>query len=612
MKTKIHRIWKIIRYGEELEVGFILSGVLAAVSDAFKPFIVLLTSKVLIEAVLEKTRYDVLFQKILILISVYFLLSLVVSFCTQQSQVHSKNFLRKHDMKKAVHLLNIDYEWTENEEMRKNIVELYNLETKNVFGFRPFVSYISRTAGGMTGILLALYFTYGFFQKEFSLGGLSKWTVNGGFILVFVGVFFLTLRINAGINKNFAKVIGGENLKILRFLKSYNQLIYRYQSGKDIRLYHQDLVKRYGTKYRYYMEKSHTFLSDVFTKSCALETLMTCLVLGVIYLFVGLKTIYGAVRFSEVLLYIGVFNQMIKQAMDLVDSLSCLYASDIYREKLLDYYATGEKRNFSGEESSKTSKASGIEVKNLFFSYPSSEKEVLKDISFEVKKGERLAIVGVNGSGKSTLVKLLMGLYSNYSGKISVEGKDIQKMDFHVHAEKFSPVFQDFKLLALTLKENLCAFQERSDEEIRKVMKETGLSEFYEKHGGDVYLSREFEEKGVEISGGEAQKIALARALLKDGAIFILDEPTAALDPISEYEIYKKFDSMTSGKTSIFISHRLSSCKFCDSILVLDEGRIVQRGSHDELLSEVKGKYKELWEAQAQYYQDDEKRWIES
>ena len=137
-------------------------------------------------------------------------------------------------------------------------------------------------------------------------------------------------------------------------------------------------------------------------------------------------------------------------------------------------------------------------------------------------------------------------------------------------------------------------------------------SEFYEKHGGDVYLSREFEEKGVEISGGEAQKIALARALLKDGAIFILDEPTAALDPISEYEIYKKFDSMTSGKTSIFISHRLSSCKFCDSILVLDEGRIVQRGSHDELLSEAKGKYKELWEAQAQYYQDDEKRWIES
>ena len=245
-----------------------------------------------------------------------------------------------------------------------------------------------------------------------------------------------------------------------------------------------------------------------------------------------------------------------------------------------------------------------IEFKNVSFAYPDSEKTVLKNLNLTLRRGERLAVVGKNGSGKTTFVKLLCRLYDPIEGEILFNGKNIKEYDYKEYLNLFSVVFQDFKLLALPLAQNISGGEAYDKLKVVEVLKNTGLDLSKFKNAEETYLYKNFDDEGVNISGGEGQKIAIARALYKDAPLIILDEPTAALDPIAEAEIYSKFDGLVKNKTSLYISHRLSSCKFCSHILVFDAGLIVQEGSHEELLAED-GLYSKLWNAQAQYYQEE-------
>ena len=245
-----------------------------------------------------------------------------------------------------------------------------------------------------------------------------------------------------------------------------------------------------------------------------------------------------------------------------------------------------------------------IEFRNVSFRYPGSETFTLRNFSLKLRIGERMAIVGMNGSGKTTLIKLLCRLYDPQEGEILLNGVDIRKFKQDEYIRLFSVVFQDFKLLALPLGQNVASSVNADGALAEKCLFQAGLKERLDRmpEGLDTPLYKDVFDDGVEISGGEAQKIAIARALYKDAPFVLLDEPTASLDPLSEYEIYSKFDTMVGDKTAIYISHRLSSCRFCDDIAVLHEGRLVQRGSHDRLLQDKTGKYYELWQAQAQYY----------
>ena len=245
-----------------------------------------------------------------------------------------------------------------------------------------------------------------------------------------------------------------------------------------------------------------------------------------------------------------------------------------------------------------------IEFRNVSFRYPGMEQYALRDFSLKLRVGERMAIVGMNGSGKTTMIKLLCRLYDPQEGEILLNGVDIRKFDRDEYVGLFSVVFQDFGLLSMPLGQNVASSMEVDRELAMDCLRKAGLEERVERlpKGLDTYLYQDIADDGVEISGGEAQKVALARALYKDAPFVLLDEPTASLDPLSEYEIYSGFDAMTGNKTAIYISHRLSSCRFCDDIAVFHEGRLVQRGSHEELLKDEQGKYYELWHAQAQYY----------
>lgn len=243
-----------------------------------------------------------------------------------------------------------------------------------------------------------------------------------------------------------------------------------------------------------------------------------------------------------------------------------------------------------------------IEFRDVTYKYPGEKNAALKNVSLIIRQGEKISIVGENGAGKSTFVKLLMRLYRPTSGKILLNGIDIQEIDIVDYTKMLSAVFQDDKLLAFSLRENVCGLV-RNDAKLNDVIEKIKFTDRLDAlpQGLDTILSREFDIDGLEMSGGEQQKVTIARALFKDSSIIILDEPTSNLSPIAEYEFYKQFNELVESKTAVFISHRLSSCKFCDRIVVFDNGRIIECGSHSELMK-LRGTYSSMFSTQARYY----------
>jgi len=275
----------------------------------------------------------------------------------------------------------------------------------------------------------------------------------------------------------------------------------------------------------------------------------------------------------------------------------CSYVNDYL--KLPEYTPT-----FSTGTRAVTGEKHCIEFVNVGFKYPRSEQYVLKNINLKIVSGEHLSVVGLNGAGKTTFIKLLCRLYDVTEGEILIDGVNIKEYSDEEYRKLFAVVFQDFKLFAFSLKENIAFGEEMREEDINRVLELSGFYEDTQKlpEGLDTMIYKSFDENGMELSGGQQQKVAIARALYKDAPIVILDEPTAALDPIAEYDIYRRFDTLIGGKTAIYISHRLSSCKFCDKIAVFAENTIKEYGTHDELVDKQNGIYAELFATQAQHY----------
>ena len=379
----------------------------------------------------------------------------------------------------------------------------------------------------------------------------------------------------------------------------------------DMRFYKQQAIAEY------YLEKNDTFgMKSTFAQYAkgpmglliALSSCVSAFLTGLIYLLVCIKAWAGAFGLGTATQYIGSVTSFFGGFSELMKCIGVMRINSSFLDTVFELLDTP---NTMYQGSLTTEKRSDIqydvEFRDVSFKYPGSEAYALRHVNMKFKVGSRLAVVGMNGSGKTTFIKLLCRLYDPTEGEILLNGIDIRKYRYDDYMKIFSVVFQDFQLLALPLGQNVAASQTYDAARVLDCLNKAGFGEKLAKmpHGLDTYLYKSVDTEGVDVSGGEAQKIAIARALYKDSPFIILDEPTAALDPIAEAEIYSKFDEIAGDKTAVYISHRLSSCKFCDEIAVFDSGSVIQQGTHSDLLADESGKYFELWNAQAQYYKKD-------
>ena len=434
-----------------------------------------------------------------------------------------------------------------------------------------------------------------------------------GVIFLFI-IYAVIIIFNAGLTKKSGKLWSDffqdknylQTNRVLSFYQDFHQN--RYQRGKDIRIYNQSQMLL--DEYDKFSSEDMSYWKKLYHKMFIHDTLPNSLniILELItYAFIITRAISGMYTASEAVvlimsisrLLLGV-GRIISYKVDFLDIVPLNIQHifdflDIPDEKYKGTIPT-EKRDDNEYE---------FEFRHVYFKYPGSEQYVLQDINLKWRIGEKMALVGKNGSGKSTLVKLLTRLYDPTEGEITLNGIDIRKYKYEEYMDLFSVVFQDSRLFSFSLAENVAANTEYDAKRVEDCVRRAGLSERLDsmEKGIETCLYKDFDEQGVEISGGEAQKLCLARAIYKGSPFIVFDEPTAALDPISEHDIYTKFNGIVVTRTAIYISHRLSSCRFCDDITVLDGGRIIERGSHDKLLA-AGGAYAELWSAQAEYYRD--------
>ena len=427
-------------------------------------------------------------------------------------------------------------------------------------------------------------------------------------IAIMLGVTYISPALSNKAGSYFAL---NRNLNVLtnRLWNFFVLLGINRENADDVRIYRQDKMLEMGGS-----KKDNVFSSQgIFAKysrgpaglfraaSAAVSVSFT----GVVYAFVCLKAWAGAFGLGAVTQYVASITKVSGSLSRIIGIFGSLRVNASYLTQVFEFLdipnnmyqgsLTVEKRRDRKYE---------VEFRDVSFQYPGSKTYALRHVNMKFEVGKRLAVVGMNGSGKTTFIKLLCRLYDPTEGEILLNGIDIRKYSYMEYMMLFSVVFQDFKLFALPLGENVAGAAEYDGERVKDCLEKAGFAERLTEmpDGLKTYLYKDYDNDGVNISGGEGQKIAIARALYKDAPFIILDEPTAALDPIAEAEIYGKFDEIAGDKTTIYISHRLSSCKFCDEILVFHEGSVIQQGTHASLVADSSGKYHELWHAQAQYY----------
>ncbi len=385
---------------------------------------------------------------------------------------------------------------------------------------------------------------------------------------------------------------------------------FTYDNGKDVRIYNAyDLFKRWTIE-PMKSKKYRDSLKDVTigeVGTAVTDDMLSTIIEAFSYISVVILALSGEISVGNVLKFINCLTRFMKC---ICLSLVCLvpsFAMEARKQMSTLEFLELEDEMYKGKLplEKRSDNQYQIEFKNVSFKYPGTENYALKNFSLKLKIGEKLAIVGMNGSGKTTMIKLLCRLYDPTEGEILLNGVNIQKFKQDEYSKLFSVVFQDYVLFPYRLAENVAIDINYDAEKVKDCLIKADFGERLVELENNIetYITKGYDDSGVEFSGGEQQKIAIARAIYKEAPFILLDEPTAALDPLSEYEIYSNFDKIIGNKTAIYISHRLSACRFCKKIAVFHEGALVQLGSHDELVKEKDGKYFEMWNAQAKYYQ---------
>lgn len=446
--------------------------------------------------------------------------------------------------------------------------------------------------------------------KATEVNTLSKWSNSVIFTIVLLALIAVPILINIWVAKKqalIAKKGFDDNLRLNTKVEYLINTVIEYKNGPVFRLYKAGelLIHQYKNFQAEAIQIYFKQNNDEMTYDAIGGLIAAFFSMG-IYLLVVIKSYYGAIAIGSVLLYAGYFIQM----TGALNVLFSVFAGLNTLVSVLSYYAEFlqikpdtmgtlpvEKRDDNEYE---------IKFNDVSFKYPGDDKYILRHLNLSLKVGEKLALVGRNGSGKSTIVKLMARLYPVTEGSITLNGIDVNKYNVDEYRSLLAVVFQDFKLFPFSMAENVAGSMTVDEKRVEEALYIAGIHDRVAEmpKGIHTILYKALDEAGIEVSGGEAQKIAIARAWYRDAPFVILDEPTSELDPLSEFEVYRRFDELVSDKTSIYISHRMSSTRFANRIVVLADGEVIQSGTHDELMARG-GLYADLFNAQADYYREE-------
>lgn len=588
---KVTRVYKFfLRNIYKFKPSYFLTLLFKLLFEGTEPYIQLIIPALIVDELIG----DKSVKTLVLLVALFVILKAIYGFiieflkCTFEKQ--NDYIGKRFEEMLAYKTMTMDFQYTED----KEILDLSEKATMSLTWYSGGIEgLISRLVSILTNMItlvgvVSILFVY------------APWLALVLIVTVLISclIDYITSRINL---KYFNK--------LPKINRRFGYVFYQLSGieyGKDIRLYDaSDTFNGIG-------EKTIDEFTDTFknqygdlNKIGQADNLVIRIRDFISYVYVGYLALIQRITIGNFTMLIQAINNFTNSASIVISGVVHIFDACNYFENYIDFIELDdviEKHN----EPLPSMKDFIIEFKNVSFKYPKTDKYILKNINLTIKSGQHLSIVGLNGAGKTTLVKVLTRLYDVTEGEILLNGVNIKKINYEDYKKVFATVFQDFKIFAFSMNENIDCNKTLTEKEIDEIISFVGLKEDVENlsHGKDTSLYKMFDEDGTELSGGQAQKVAIARAMAKRAPFIILDEPTAALDPIAEANIYARFKELVGDKTAIYISHRLSSCKLADEIIVFQDNIIQEKGSHEELMKQ-NGLYQKMFNAQAKYYLEE-------
>lgn len=607
-------IWRGVGILNQILPHFWLYQVLCTIAETFSPYFGLYMSARLVDELAGNCDYRKLMQLAAVTVIGGLLISLAIKLLQSKRDLRENIAWSKREAFLADVQNDLQYEHLEDPDVWLRRSEILDASNATGAGLSQVMFQISALFRDILGVVFSASLTVSMLtmtaQGEYrGVFGFINSPVSAVMILALImASAFCSIRLSA------ARAAGQQ--KALNKLTKVNT---RYRLfgplwGADMIMF--DLQRIVMEEFRKYQLRPEWIagMEKVTVKYSFCSILLNAALNLCVFLFIAAKAFIGVFGIGSFILYQGTTRRFVEAVSSIAADIGRLRQNNPYLVSFYEYLdlpndmykgtLAVEKRDDIDYE---------IEFRDVSFRYPSGDAWALRHVSMKFRIGDKLAIVGENGSGKTTFIKLLCRLYDPTEGKILLNGIDISRYRYEEYMALFSVVFQDYTLLSFPLGENVAISDVYDEARVRDCLIRAGLGDKLESLDNDpeakekdvlkLAIGRRYDAEGIDFSGGEIQKIALARALYKDAPFVVLDEPTAALDPIAEAAVYENFNVLVENKTSVFISHRLSSCRFCDSIAVFDHGQLIQQGTHDELAADENGKYSQLWHAQAQYYE---------
>lgn len=602
-------VWRSIQDIHQLSPHLLTFMTVSAISTSIFPFVNVYFTAEIID-VLTNDRGNT--RRLLFLVSAALLLNFAFYFIrnavSYQYGIRRFTLVGREIARVNEKIFSVDYALLENPAVYEKI-RRYDDDRKQhgISSWRLQWSLTSVISGSVT-LLIAIVMLWEFFGAIFKKTG-DSFIETPWLAIAVLAVIAMGAGIVGGLNVISQKKYYQYNdafLKIDKEFNFYSDMLSNYRNGQEIRTYHeQDLIKHYACDQM--MTKGVSLLKKMSMNTAfsgSIIAIISAVLACGVYILIGSKGLLGVFGVGSVVRFSGAFLQIVQGVINLATSFGQM---KVMRESLKYYYDVLDIQPVQKNGTRPIDfdpDTARIEFRDVSFKYPGAENYALRHVSVELKPGQRYAVVGKNGSGKTTFIKLLCRFYDVEEGEIRINGVDIREYDIASYREIFSVVFQDFEIFSFTVGQDTAVAETYESDRLWNSLESAGLKERIKclPKQVETYVTRDLSEEGVDFSGGEQQKLTLARALYKNSPIIILDEPAAALDPIAEYDMYTRFNGFVGNKTAVYISHRLSSCRFCANIIVFDMGQIVQCGSHEALLHDEKGKYYQLWHAQSQYY----------